>query len=107
MPSTGYDFGASPLLRGTQDLETNTKFRHSAFSQAEWDVVPFEGMEGMKGEHTPEADLTRCHEVLEEENKFSRSAESGHTGTGDMRWMHAEEGDKEKGVVGRTLECRR
>ena len=38
---------------GTQDVDAHTEFRHSAFScavSAEW---PFEGREGMEGEHTP------------------------------------------------------
>ena len=44
---------------GTQDLEANTEFRHSAFSHAVSAVRPFEVREGMEGEHTPETDLTR------------------------------------------------
>ena len=44
---------------GTQDLEANTEFRHSAFSHAVSAVRPFEVREGMEGEHPPETDLTR------------------------------------------------
>ena len=44
---------------GTQDLEANTEFRHSAFSHAVSAVQPFEVREGKEGEYTPEADLTR------------------------------------------------
>ena len=51
---------------GTQDLEANTEFRHSAFSRAVSAVQPFEVREGMEGEHTPETDLTRCHQDSEE-----------------------------------------
>jgi len=36
-------------------------------------VVPFEERKGMEREHTPEIDLTRCHHVLEEGNKFESS----------------------------------
>ena len=36
-------------------------------------VVPFEEREGMDGEHTPETDLKRCHQVLEEGDKFESS----------------------------------
>ena len=54
----------------TQDVEANTELRHSAFSRVESTVVPFEEREGMEGEHTPETDLTRHHQVLEEGDKF-------------------------------------
>ena len=37
---------------GTQDLEANTEFRHSAFSRVVSAVRPFEVREGMQGEHT-------------------------------------------------------
>ena len=49
-----------------------SKLRIEAFdlSQAESSLVPFEEKEGMEGEHTPETDLTRCHQVLEEGDKF-------------------------------------
>ena len=57
---------------GTQDLETNTEFRHSAFSCAVSAVQPFEVREGMEGEHTPETDLTRCHQDLEEGDRFEK-----------------------------------
>ncbi len=36
-------------------------------------VQPFEVREGMEGEHTPETDITRCHQDLEEEYKFESS----------------------------------
>ena len=36
-------------------------------------MVPFEVMGGMEGEHTPEKDLTRHHQVLEEGDKFESS----------------------------------
>ena len=36
-------------------------------------VWPFELREGMEGEHTPEIDLNRCHEDLEEGNRFESS----------------------------------
>ena len=55
---------------GTQDLETNTEFRHSAFSRAVSAVRPFEVSEGMEGEHTPETDLTLHHQDLEEGDRF-------------------------------------
>ena len=58
---------------GPQNVEANTVLRHSAFSRAESAVVPFQVREGMEGEHTPETDLTRCHHVLEEGDKFERS----------------------------------
>ena len=45
---------------GTQDFEANTELRHSAFSQAESAVVPFEVRDIMEGEQTTETDLTRC-----------------------------------------------
>ena len=44
---------------GTQDLEANTEFRHSAFSWAVSAVQPFEVRVGIDGEHTPETYLTR------------------------------------------------
>ena len=43
------------------------------FSRAELTVVPFEVRKRMEGEHIPETDLTRCHQVLEEGNKFENS----------------------------------
>ena len=58
---------------GTQDLEANTEFRHSAFSRAVPAVRPFEVSEGIEGEHTPELDLTRCHHDLEEGDRFESS----------------------------------
>ena len=58
---------------GGQDFETNTELRHSAFSRAELAVEPFEVRKGMEEEHTPETDLTRCHWVLEEGDKFESS----------------------------------
>ena len=54
---------------GTQDLEANTEFRHSAFSCAVSAVRPFELWEEMEGEHTPETDLTRQHQNLEGERQ--------------------------------------
>ena len=50
---------------GTQDLDANKEFRHSAFSHAVSAVRPFEVREGMEGEHTPETDLIRRHQDLE------------------------------------------
>ena len=69
---TGYDWEGWVQREGlgTQDFETNTELRHSAFSRAETAVVPFEVREGLEGEHTPETDITRCHQVLEEGDKF-------------------------------------
>ena len=58
---------------GTQDFEANTEFSHSAFSRAVSAVWPFEVREGMEGEHTPETDLTRCHQDLEEGDRFESS----------------------------------
>ena len=58
---------------GTQDLEANTEFRHSAFLRAVPAVRPFEVREGMEGEQTPETDLTRCHQDLEERDRFESS----------------------------------
>ncbi len=57
----------------TQDLDANTEFRHSAFSRAVSTVQPFEGREGMEGEHTPETDSIRCHQDLEEGEMFESS----------------------------------
>ena len=48
----------------TQDFEANTELKHSAFFRAESAVVPFEVRKGMEGEHIPETDLTRCHQVF-------------------------------------------
>ena len=47
-------------------LDANTEFRHSAFSSTVSAVQPFEVKEGMEGEHTPETDLIRHHQDLEE-----------------------------------------
>ena len=58
---------------GIQDLEANTEFRHSAFLRAVSPVQPIETREGMEGEHTPEADLIRCHQDLEEGDRFESS----------------------------------
>ena len=49
---------------GTQDLEANKEFRHSAFSCAVSAVQPFEEREGMEGDHTPETDLSRQRQDL-------------------------------------------
>ena len=54
----------------TQDFDANTEFRHSAFSRAVSAVWPFQVREGMEGEHTPETDLIRCHQDLEEGERF-------------------------------------
>ena len=59
----------------TQDLAANTKFWHLAFSRAVSAVRPFEVREGMEGEHTPETDLIRCHQDLEEGERFESSDE--------------------------------
>ena len=58
---------------GTQDLEANTEFRHSAFSRAVSAVRPFEVREGMEGERTPETDLTRHLQDLEVGDRFESS----------------------------------
>ena len=36
-------------------------------------MVPFEAKEGIEGVHTSETDLRRCHQVLEEGDKFESS----------------------------------
>ena len=69
---TGDIGGHRPGEAWARHLEANTKLRHSAFSQAEWAVVPFEVREEMEGDHTPEKDLTRRRQVLEGE-KFESS----------------------------------
>ena len=58
---------------GTQDLEANMEFRHSAFSCAVSAVRPFKVREGMEGKRTPETDLTRCHQDLEEGDRLESS----------------------------------
>ena len=58
---------------GTQDLEANTEFRHSAFSRAVSAMQPFEVREGMEGEHPPQTDLIRRHQHLEEGDGFESS----------------------------------
>ena len=58
---------------GTQVLEANTEFRHSAFSRAVSAVRPFEIREWMEGEQTPETDFIRCHQDLEEAERFESS----------------------------------
>ena len=60
---------------GTQDLDANTEFRHSAFSRAVSAVRLFEVREGMEGEHTPETDLIRFHQDFEEGVRFESSDE--------------------------------
>ena len=55
---------------GTQDLEANMEFRHSAFSCAVSALQPFWLREGMEGERTPETHLTRRHHDLEEGERF-------------------------------------
>ena len=57
----------------TQNLDANNEFRHLAFSHAESAVWPFEVREWMKGEHTPETDLIRHHQDLEEGERFESS----------------------------------
>ena len=47
-------------------VRTESEFRHSAFSRAVSAVWPFEVREGMEGENTPETDLIRHHQDLEE-----------------------------------------
>ena len=56
-----------------QDLYANTEFSHSAFSRAASAVRPFEVRQGMEGEATPETDLIRCHQDLEEGDRFESS----------------------------------
>ena len=50
----------------TQDFDSNTEFRHSAFSCAVSAVRPFEVNEKMEGEHTRDTDLIICHQDFEE-----------------------------------------
>ena len=57
----------------TQDLDANTEVRHSAFSRAVSAVRPFEVREGMEGEHTPETDLIRHQQDLEDGERFESS----------------------------------
>ena len=57
----------------TQDLAANTEFRHSAYSRAVSAVRPFEVREGMEGEHLPETELARCHQDLQEGDRFENS----------------------------------
>ena len=54
----------------TQDLDANTEFRHSAFSRVVSAVRPFELRKGREGDHTPETDLIRRHQDLEEGERF-------------------------------------
>ncbi len=58
---------------GTQDFEANTELRHSSLSRAVSTVYPFEVREGMEGEQKQETDLTRCHQDLEEGDRFESS----------------------------------
>ena len=51
----------------------HSEFRHSAFSHVLSAVQPFEVKEGMEGEHTPESDFIRCHQDLEEGDRFESS----------------------------------
>ena len=60
-----------------QDLDANTELRHSAFSCAVSAVRPFEVREGLEGEHTPETDLSRRHQDLEEGDRFEFRIEIG------------------------------
>ena len=57
----------------TQDLDANTEFRLSAISRAVSAVRLFEVRERMEGEHTPETDLIRHHQDLEEGEGFKSS----------------------------------
>ena len=57
----------------TQDLVANTEFRHSAFSRAVSAEQPFEVRERMEVKHTPEMDSNRCHQDLEERDRFESS----------------------------------
>ena len=57
----------------TKYFDTNTEFRHSAFSRAVSAVWPFKVREGMEGEHTPETDLIRRRQDLEEGAGFESS----------------------------------
>ena len=57
----------------TQNFDANIEFRHLAFSRAVVAVREFEIMEGMEGEHTPERDLIRRHQDLEEGGRFESS----------------------------------
>ena len=47
-----------------QDLEADTELKHSTSSSSHSAVVPFEARERMEGEHIPETNLTRHHEVF-------------------------------------------
>ena len=64
--------GAEREGLGTQYFEANTELRHSSFSRASAAML-FEVREGVEGEHIPETDLTRHHQVLEEGDKFESS----------------------------------
>ena len=57
----------------TQDFDANTEFRYSVFSHTVSAVQPFEVREGMEGEQTPETDFIRCHQDLEEGERFESS----------------------------------
>ena len=57
----------------TQYFDANSEFMHSAFSSVVSAVRPFEVMEGMEVEHTPETDLIRHHQDLEEGERFESS----------------------------------
>ena len=65
--------GAESDALQTQDLDANTEFRHSAFSCAVSAVRPFEGREGMEGEHTPGTDLIGRHQDLYGVERFESS----------------------------------
>jgi len=56
-----------------QDFDANTEFWHSAFLRAVSGVRLFEVREGMEGEPTSETDLIRCHQDLEEGERFQSS----------------------------------
>ena len=57
----------------TQYFDANMEFGHSAFSRAVSAVQPFEVTEGTEREHSPETDLIRCHQDLEEGERFESS----------------------------------
>ena len=65
--------GAESDWYGSKYLEGNTEFRHLSFSLAVSAVQPFEVREGMEGKQTPETDLTRHDQDLEEGDKFESS----------------------------------
>ena len=65
--------GTESVGFGTEDLDANNEFRHSAFSRVVSAVWPFELRKGREGDHTPETDLIRRHQDLEEGERFDSS----------------------------------